>query len=76
MKHLLDPIIAYLFTVWDKVNKLAKMDSFFCQSPNFRNHSLLIDGKPISFPQWSEKAVHYIQDITGPPVNFRTYKNL
>lgn len=56
-------IITYIFMVWYKVNKLAKTDKFFCQSPVFHNYSLLIDGKPIIFPQWSDKGVHSIQDI-------------
>lgn len=59
------PIITYIFMVWYKVNKLAKTDKFFCQSPVFHNYSLLIDGKPIIFPQWSDKGVHSIQDIMG-----------
>jgi len=66
VKRDFGPIIAYMFTAWYKVQKLAKIcNKLFYQSPIFRNYSLLIDGKPIIFPQWSDKDVHKIQDIVG-----------
>lgn len=43
----------------------AKTDSSFCRSPIFHNHFLLIEGKPIICPQWSDKGVYSIQDIMG-----------
>lgn len=66
VKRDFGPIISYLFTAWLKVQQIAKTHSkFFHQSPIFHNFRLLIDGKPISFPQWSEKGVNTLQDITG-----------
>ena len=66
VKRDFGPIISYLFTMWLKVQQFAKIHSkIFRQSPIFHNFSLLIDGKPISFPQWSDKGVNTLQDIIG-----------
>ncbi len=66
VKHSFGPVISYLFTIWHKVRKFAKIYfKFFHQSPVFHNHCLLIDGKPISFPQRSDKGINTLQDVTG-----------
>lgn len=54
------PIITYIIIVWHKVNKLTQVDKLFCQCCIFCNYSLVIDGKPIIFPHWSDKGVHSI----------------
>ena len=60
------PIISHLLTVWHKVHRFVKIpNTFFAQSPIFNNHSLLIDKKPILFPQWSDRGVCVFKDIIG-----------
>ncbi len=66
VKPSFGPVISYLFTIWHKVRKFSKIYiKFFHQSPVFHSHCLLIDGKPISFPQRSDKGINTLQDVTG-----------
>ena len=68
VKRDFGPIISHLFTVWHKVHRFAKIrNTFFAQSPIFHNDSLLIEKKPIRFPQWSNRGVYTFKDITGSP---------
>jgi len=66
VKRNFGPIISYFFTVWHKVHRLAKIpNTFVAQSPIFNNHLLLIEKKPIVFPQWSNRGVCVLNDIIG-----------
>ncbi len=63
-KQQLRPIVSYALTVWRAAEKLSKTTcKWHLNSPIFNNHSLLTDNTPFSFPAWSNRGIHVLQDI-------------
>lgn len=75
IKNKYGPIIAYLMSIWSKVNHFMKTNKYYSQSPIFHNYSLQIGRKTISFPPWERQGVHTLGTIIGSN-GLREFKDL
>lgn len=56
-------IVSNLISVWHSIGKVLTVCKYHLNVPLFNNHSITLDGKPISLHNWSGKGIHVLADI-------------
>ena len=63
-KSKLGPVMPFLLSTWQKVEKATYSQlKWHTHSPIFHNFALLTGGAPFTFPQWSNRGIHTLSDI-------------